>query len=276
MGNIIRERLKDSNMNNMIGQLKILWEEEKLAYQNQEVGSGVQKFVKRVLNSDEIFNLSEGKLSTNDLKRSNEFIEEKAKKNKRADVIIYVDSDIVVPVEIERYGNINKGESQLFEYQHVWNKKYGLLTDGYKWRFYNNKLVVGTFTLDHLFDKTEVFLEFWKEYIQPKNYYTQFFEKVGQLALIEDDVSVGRKMEEFFKDITTLIDSFKYKLDIKGYFEKLDQEGDIKKLSTEITYAYIIQFILYKTLVDNDFEDFSDDFEMRLKRRQRAGATPDG
>jgi type I restriction-modification system DNA methylase subunit len=255
-------------MPNTIKQLRALWSKEKESYRTQEIGSGVQKFVKEVLKSEEIFGLSEGRLSTDDLQRKHEFLEEKSKKNKRADVIIFVDSAIVIPVEIERYGNAPAGEGQLFKYQRVWDKKYGLLTDGCEWVFYNNRLPLITFHIDDIFDKTSQFLEFWDEYIQPRNYYLQFFEKLGQLQLFEEDISVGDRMSDFFQDITTLITSFKNKLNIKGYFVKLGKESN--KSASEITYAYIIQFILYKTLVDNDFEQFGYDFATRLKRIHKA------
>jgi len=263
-------------MSKSINQLKILWESEKDEYKTQEVGSGVQKFVKEVFKSSEIFNLKEGLLNTPIEKREYEFLEEKAKKAKRADVIIYVDPEIIIPVEVERFGNIEAGEQQLFDYQGVWEKKYGILTDGKKWRFYNNKLPIKTFSLNNIFENPNLLLEFWNEYIQPKYYYLQFFEKIGQLEIFEEDLSVDKKRENFFEDITTLIKSFKNKLNIKGYFEsigeqekgyfaKIGEQGSEKK-AVEITYAYLIQFILYKTLVDNEFEDFSDSFTQRLER----------
>ncbi len=253
-------------MSKTIPQLQTMWNKERESYKIQEVGSGVQRFVKEVLKSEEVFDLSEGELATKELLRKNEFLEEKAKKNKRADIIIYIDSDIVIPVEIERFGNIEAGEKQLFEYQHVWDKKYGVLTDGYVWRFYNNKLRMKTFTLEDILDDTATFVDFWKEYVQPKNYYLNFFEKLGQLELIVDDVSVGDTIQDFFQDITTLIKSFQHKLGIKGYFETVHGKSKSVKMATEITYAYIIQFILYKTLADNDFADFRSDFDDRLKR----------
>jgi len=37
--------------------LIILWEKEKLAYQTKEIGSGVQLFVKKLLQCKEIFDL---------------------------------------------------------------------------------------------------------------------------------------------------------------------------------------------------------------------------
>lgn len=248
-----------------ISELKHMWEKEKKEYETQEVGSGVQKFVKAVLNASDIFNLGEGKLSTSVSKRWHEFLEEKSRKTKRPDVTIYIDSQIIIPVEVEKYQNIKAGKQQLFDYQRVWEKKYGLLTDGYEWQFFNNTLLVRKFTIYDIFNKPGEFLEFWKEYIQPQNYYLQFFEKIGQLEFFEEDLSVDRKRENFFEDVTTLIKSFNNKLNIKGYFKEFT-ERESKKKAVEITYAYLIQFILYKTLVDNDFEHFAEDFKKRLRR----------
>jgi type I restriction-modification system DNA methylase subunit len=64
----------------------------------------------------------------------------------------------------------------------------------------------------------------------------------------------------FFEDITKLIRSFKNKLKIEGYLNGLDKKVK-EKTAVEITYAYIIQFILYKTLVDNEFGNFGREFE---------------
>ncbi len=244
--------------------LKKLWEKEKLEYKTQEVGSGVQKFVKELLRCEEVFNLKDGNLSTSEERRCNEFLEEKSRKSKRADIIIYVDNDRIIPVEVEKYGNIQVGEKQLFNYQLVWNKKYGILTDGFEWRFYNNNIPIKIFKVYDIFEEKDEFLEFWNEYILPENYYLSFFEKIGQLELFEKDISLDAKREEFFTDITTLINSFRNKLNIKGYFDNLGHEESGKK-SVEITYAYIIQFILFKTLVDNSFGDFEKDFEDRIE-----------
>jgi len=251
-----------------IKQLQFLWNKEKENYKIHEIGSGVQKFCKEILKCPEIFDLKEGKLSTPDDKRKEEFLEEKAKKYKRADVIIYVDPQIIIPVEIEKYKNIKAGEEQLFTYQRVWEKKYGILTDGYEWRFFNNKYNIKTFTIDEIFKNPSIFCEYWGEYIQPKNYYWQFFEKAGQLEFFEDDLTVDRERENFFSDITTLIKSFNNKLNIKGYFKNVSEEESEKK-AVEITYAYLIQFILYKTLVDNEFKQFNQEFKDRLERIHR-------
>jgi hypothetical protein len=250
-----------------IKELKKLWETEKQEYVTQEVGCGVQRFVKEVLRSPELFNLKVGELATKDEKRRHEFLEEKARQAKRADVIVYIDSDIIIPIEVEKYNNIEAGYNQLLNYQLVWDKKYGILTDGYKWQFFNNALVIKEYTIDAIFTRPDEFLEFWKEYIKPENYYLSFFENVGQIELFEEKNKVDDKRLDFFTDITTLIESFYNKLKIKGYFEKNEKKSESEsiKQAVEITYAYIIQFILFKTLVDNDFGNFKKDFDQRIK-----------
>jgi len=254
-----------------ITKLKNLWESEKKHYESTEVGSGVQKFVKEVFKSPDIFNLKEGKLSTSIDKRNYEFIEE-AKKNKhRADVVIFIDSEIIIPVEIERFGNIEAGIKQVFQYQTDWQKKLGLLTDGYQWIFYNNQYQEQVFYVDAILNQTDSFLAFWQEYIKPETYYLSFFEKKGQLELFEfGPPNVDDVRTDFFFDITTLIKSFQSKLKLKGYFQEITSETEKEKKAVEITYAYLIQFILYKTLVDNAFADFEQDWIDRLQSVDKA------
>ncbi len=243
-----------------VSQLKTKWNKEKEAYKIQELGSGVQIFVKDILQSEEIFALRKGLKSTSLEKRRNEFLEEeKTIAQRRADVVIYISSDIIVPVEIEKYQNIDAGTKQLLSYQTDLDKKYGILTDGFSWRFYNNN-IFRDFNLNQILHETELFLEFWKEYIKPEFYYLLFFEPFGQLPLIkEETLPVEQNRQMFFKDITKLIRGFKNKLQIEGYFNDLDKKTK-EKQAVEITYAYIIQFVLYKTLVDNEFGKFGEQF----------------
>ncbi len=247
-------------MKKTLNELRTLWQKDSEFYRTTEVGTGVQSFVKNIFES-EIFNLKEGKLSTKLENRKNEFIyEKKAKESRKADFYIYINSEIAIPVEVECYGNIKAGETQLFNYQKDFDKHYGILTDGLTWRFYNNN-IFKTFTLDNLLINTQLFPIFWKEYIKPEFYYLSFFEKVGQLALIEETkLRVENSRQLFFEDITKLIQSFKNKLQIEGYVEASDKK-EKEKRAIELTYAYIIQFILYKTLVDNDFDNFANEFE---------------
>jgi len=237
------------------------WEKEKDCYRTQELGSGVHSFVKSFLESDELFALKESLLSTKTEMRKNSYIHEnKAKQGRKADFVIYIDQDIIIPLEAECYGNILAGVQQLFNYQKDFDKHYGILTDGYIWRFYNNN-DFRTFTLTQIFEERDIFLEFWKDYILPESYYLSFFEPRGQLSLLKETeiLLVEANKQIFFEDITKLIIHFGNKLQVEGYLSGLNKtEG--KKRAVEITYAYIIQFILYKTLVDNGFGDFTRKF----------------
>ena len=257
-------------MGKTIPQLKSLWNKEKESYITQEVGSGTQRFVKDVLECTDIFNLKEGELSTPTENRENEFIYEKKTKDRRqADFVIFINSDIIIPIEVEQYTNIEQGEGQLSQYQSDLEKKYGILTDGHTWRFYNNN-IYRELTLDHLLSDTAYFLEFWKEYIKPEYYYLSFFEEAGQLSFFgKEELRIEDYRQLFFQDITTLIKSFRRKLRIEGYFNGLETREALKK-ATEITYAYIIQFILYKTLVDNRFDDFGNDYKGRIETIRNA------
>jgi len=244
-----------------IKELQHLWEIEKNAYQTKEIGSGVQTFVKKVLQSSQLFNLHEGKLSTADIEREQEFLEEQTKKQKRADIVIFINHEIIIPVEVERFGNIQVGEVQLFQYQLVWDKKNGILTDGNKWIFYISKTPIKSFFINDILNKPTEFLIFWNEYTQPINYYLNFFTSNKE----EENLNIEKNRQNFFTDITTLINNFTNKLNLKGYFNTL-QNADSNKQAIEISYAYLIQFILYKTLVDNDFVQFKTDFTERQKR----------
>src|SRR3989339_257168 len=140
-----------------VSQIKAKWNKEKEFYKNQEVGSGVQIFVKDVLQSEDIFTLRKGLKSTQIEKRKNEFLEEeKTKEQRKADVVIYISPDIIIPVEIEKYQNIDAGTKQLLNYQTDLDKKYGILTDGFSWRFYNNN-IFREFNLNQILDETDTF-----------------------------------------------------------------------------------------------------------------------
>ncbi|MBI2337571.1 SAM-dependent DNA methyltransferase [Candidatus Daviesbacteria bacterium] len=250
-----------------IKNIKSKWAKEKDYYRNQEVGSGVQSFIRACLESEELFSLTAGSLSTNLESRKKEYIhEDKAKERRKADFVIYIDSDIVVPLEVECFGKIKAGVQQLFSYQKDYNKEYGILTDGFTWRFYNNN-IYREFNLNQILEETDLFLEFWKEYIKPEFYYLSFFEPQGQLSFLKEieRLPVDAHRQIFFEDITKLIKSFKNKLQVEGYFTNLEKKEKEKK-AIEITYAYIIQFILYKTLVDNGFGNFYEDFNNSVKK----------
>jgi hypothetical protein len=245
-----------------IHQLQKKWEKEKEYYRHQEVGSGVQKFVKDVLRCSEIFNLNEGRLATPQMKRKNEFLEEYITKGKRqVDILIFITPEINIPVEVEQFTKIDRGIKQLFSYQTDLDQKYGILTDGYTWRFFNNN-VYRNFNINQLFKRPELFNEFWKDYTLTDKYYISYFEPQGQLSLFKETeiLSVEKNIEVFFQDITMLIRSIANKLQIQGYINGTN-EKEREERAVQITYAYIIQFILYKTLVDNDFGQFRKEYE---------------
>src|SRR3989338_2235336 len=165
-----------------ISELKIKWSKEKNSYCKKEVGDGVQKFVKDVLRSEELFNLKDGLSSTKLEDRRNEFTEEsRTRAARRADVIIYINPEIIIPIEVEKYTKIEDGLSQLLKYQLDLDKKYGILTDGFSWRFYNNAYLLKEFTIEEIFKKPDLFKDFWHEYTKPEFYYLSFFEERGQL-----------------------------------------------------------------------------------------------
>ena len=90
-----------------------------------------------------------------------------------------------------------------------------------------------------------------------------FGRMVSQRSLFErEGLEIEENREMFFDDITKLIRDFKYKLRLKQYFIK---EKDPDKVATEISYAYVIQYILYKTLVDDDYSDKKNEFLERFK-----------
>ncbi len=257
-------------MSKNITQIQAMWEKESNSYKTQEVGSGTQRFVREILECEGLFNLREGNLSTPKEKRLNEFIYEKKTKDRRhADFVLYINSDIIIPIEVEQFTHLKRGEHQLVNYQSDLEKKYGILTDGYEWRFYNNTLY-RTFNISQILKEISLFTEYWKEYIKPEHYYISFFEKQGQLSFFgKEELDVEGNRQLFFEDITTLIKSLRTKFNIEGYFEELDKK-EAEKKATEITYAYLIQFILYKTLADNKFENFYTDYQERLETIHRS------
>jgi hypothetical protein len=92
----------------------------------------------------------------------------------------------------------------------------------------------------------------------------------NQLSLFEENtIRVEENRELFFEDITQLIDNFKNKLNLTGYFPYIDKNESGKR-ATEISYAYFIQFILYKSLVDNSYELFEQEFKDRVDNIHRS------
>jgi hypothetical protein len=250
-----------------IQQLKSLWGSEKEAFKEKELGA-LQNFVRKVLECVELFNLEEGKESTAPHYRTNVFIQEDTdnKASNRPDFVLYLEIDqtqIKIPVEVEKHENIKAGEKQIKTYKELYNAVYAILTDGYEWRFYDGDTVCKKLLLDEILDEPEIFQTFWKEYTLPETYYISFFERMGSKSLFDKEgLEVEENREIFFDDITKLIRDFKYKLRLSQYFNK---EKHPDKVATEISYAYVIQYILYKTLVDNYYSNKKEEFLGRFK-----------
>jgi hypothetical protein len=251
-----------------IQQLKPLWDSEKEKFKEKELGA-LQNFVRKVFECVELFNLEEGKESTAPHYRKNVFIQEDtdSKASNRPDFVLYLEinqTQIKIPVEVEKHENIKAGEKQIKIYKDLYNAVYAILTDGNEWRFYNGDTVCQKLKLDEILDEPEIFKTFWKEYTLPETYYVSFFERmVSQRSLFErEGLKIEENREMFFDDITELIRNFKNKLRLSQYFNK---EKDPDKVATEISYAYVIQYILYKTLVDDDYSDKKNEFLERFK-----------
>jgi hypothetical protein len=248
-------------------QLKSLWKSEKEVFKEKELGA-LQNFVRKVLECVEFFNLEEGKESTAPQDRKNVFIQEDTdnKEKGRPDFVLYLDigqTQIKIPVEVERHENIKAGKNQIEQYKKLYNAVYAILTDGYEWRFYDGDTVCQKLKLDEILDNPGIFTTFWKGYTLPETYYVSFFERVISKSLFDrEGLEVELYREMFFDDITELIRNFKNKLRLSQYFNK---EKDPDKIATEISYAYVIQYILYKTLVDNNYSNKKEEFLGRFK-----------
>jgi type I restriction-modification system DNA methylase subunit len=256
-----------------LSELKTLWQTERDEYKRSEVGTGVQRFVWEMLKSEDFFGLAQGLKSTPDHQRRSEFLLEERRKNGQADAVIFMDAEVVIPVEVEKYEKAHAGEWQILGYRTAFEKKYGILTDGFEWRFYYGEIadeLYVKFTLQQMFANPARFRTFWEEYVKPENYYLAFFEQVGQqsFAFHDEPKSVDKHRYRFFEDVTEIIRKLKDKFLNAGYFKTLggdteEEEKNRNKKATEIAYSYLIQFILYKTLVDNGFPTFEHDFKKK-------------
>jgi type I restriction-modification system DNA methylase subunit len=257
-----------------IEQLRALWEIEKSHYKKSEVGSGVQSFVWDVLQCPELFNLKRGLKSTATHKRTREFLLEESNKSGQADAVLFIDSEIAIPVEVEKYENAQSGEWQILKYRTAFEKTYGILTDGAEWRFYYGEIQdqkYYEFSIVEMLSDPKRFIVFWEEYVKPKNYYLSLFNSsVGQQGLSSGDkrLPVDKNRERFFNDITDIMRKLKDKFLNAWFFKALEEEGRDKK-ATEIAYSYLIQFILYKTLADNSYGDYEKDFLRKSHLIQR-------
>ena len=257
--------LRNSQPN--IAELKELWRREHEHYKKSEVGSGVQSFVWDVFQSTDLFNLKRGLKSTDDHNRKGEFLLEESNRAGQADAVIFMDSEVIIPVEVEKFRKTQSGEWQILKYRKRFNKKYGVLTDGYEWRFYYGDIEDSNTINSQLKNiaNPKRFRTFSDQYENLKNYYLSFFEQVAaENEVSRSGLTVDEHRERFFEDITDIIRKLKDKLLNAEYFSTFTDEKERDKKATEIAYSYIIQFVLYKTLVDNSFDDFKAEIDKLL------------
>ena len=237
-----------------LSQLSAKWNENKENYKTIEIGSGVHSFVCDALNCEELFKLKEvSKLN----KDNNIFNHDNTTgENGRPDFVIKINENIIIPVEVKCYTRIEEGKEQIIRYQNDYSKKYGILTDGWEWRFYSN----GNYKRLYFNEFENNFATFWKEWIKPESYYKNVFQ---QDNLFHEPLKLDNNDNKrvFFDEITDLISNFRTKIKTINLFfsEKTEKE------CVEITYSYIIQFILYKVVVDNNFGKLKTKYEENKK-----------
>lgn len=247
-----------------LSDLRNKWEINKEGYKIKEIGGGVHDFISDVFQSSDLFNLQLVAVHKNEKEA---FVHDtEANKNGRPDFVLYINSDIKIPVEAKCWMRIKEGEDQLVRYQTALNtREYGILTDGFEWRFYRGGKYT-KFTLDSMLDNHSDFLAFWDDYLKPENYYIELFNPSGQLEMFETKLSLNdpENRKSFFVDTTKLISKFKTKMRSIGAFDLFSVSNE--KLAVETSYSYLIQFILYKVLVDNKFGKLAQQYESMLRR----------
>ena len=241
-----------------IAKLQAKWNDNSDAYKTKEVGSGVQSFIKDVLT--ELFCPEETSVRKN---KTNTFVHDtQATENGRPDFVLFVNSDIEIPVEAKCYTRIDEGVHQLFRYQLDYGKQYGILTDGFEWRFYRAS-TYRKLTLNEIFANPNDFQTFWQEYVKIENYYQEVLQPERVTALSLND---NESRSIFFDDTTKLIAKFRTKMRAIGVFDGNENE----KIAVETSYSYLIQFILYKVLIDNRYTKFEQEYKTLLKRIYKA------
>jgi len=227
------------------------WQTNSLAYRQHEIGSGIHDFISDIFLSSELFNLT--KVAKNNGK-TGVFTHDTVKKIQgRPDFVLFINKDVTIPVEVKCFGKIEEGINQILRYQLDYSKQYGILTDGNEWRFYRAGQYHKYFLSD-IFEKTDEFLTFWNDYIKSEHYYIELFNPTEQQNLFESkiDLNDAENRKIFFEDTTKLISNFRIKLNLAKANEMTEKQ------EVETVYSYLIQFILFKVIVDNGFKNFTD------------------
>jgi len=231
-----------------INALRQKWTDNAEEYKTVEVGGGVQDFIKDILSYPELFGLKGTPQKTG---KSSTFVRDTEKgKHGKPDFILYVNKNVTMPCEAKCYTRIEEGVKQLQGYRSDYTKEYGILTDGYTWRLYRSNSYE-TWTLDQMLDNPKLFRTFWENYLTPENYYTEIFQPSSQQILFEEPINLNdtENRKIFFKETRQLILKFRTKIKIED-----------NKTALETAYAYLIQFILYKSLVDSRFTRFESEY----------------
>jgi len=232
-----------------IEKLRQKWSDNAEAYKTVEIGSGVHDFIRNILSHPDLFGL---KLTPKKTTAPQTFVNDtEADKHGRPDFVLYVTKDVTMPCEAKCYGRIEEGIRQLQRYRTDYTKEYGILTDGFEWRFYRSNSYE-IWTLNQMLENPKLFRTFWEAYLTPENYYTEIFQPSGQRVLFEEPMNLNdsENRKIFFKETSQLIARFRTKIKI-----------DDNKTALETSYAYLIQFILYKSLVDNRFVRFENEYK---------------
>ena len=231
--------------------LKQKWQSNNEGYKQHEIGGGVHDFVSEMFSSSDLFRLT--KVATVD-KKTQVFTHDTVQKDKgRPDFVLHINKDVTIPVEVKCFGKIEEGVSQILRYQLDYNKQYGILTDGNEWRFYRAGQY-NRYFLQDFFEKTNEFLIFWNHYIKPEHYYIEIFNREEKENLFEEKIDLNdtENRKIFFEDTTKLISDFRVKLKIA------DTSKMTEKQEVETVYSYLIQFVLFKVIVDNGFKNFTE------------------
>ena len=231
----------------MTHQIIKLFLENQDKYRTKEIGDETHDLTKKVL--EQIFGLSPKSSlisETNlfgDVMYDNFYSYEGSKKQwdkARRDFKCKINWQIVV-VETERLDNIQAGMKQIWWYMKAENTNYGIVTDGYLWRFFKRGAddldIYETLTIEELCD------EKWSVFIQ--NYYNTYDFYVSRLSSV---VAQPFDTQIFHTWLITTAERIVFDLRYIGLFT-----GDSKEVAKEeiqTAYSLIIQILLIKIVQD--------------------------